>query len=326
MCDHVRHWGTVVDPEPTLWFKDLCTGLGHLLKCSVIHRDVKPQNVLVQRSRPVDHLKIGDFGNSCIATVESAVDGCTKELRKGLCTYNYAAPEILKEATYGFPCDVFSAGVLMYELFQEDPASTVIKVDKKNVMADVLPRTLAFIKEVDKQVQENSDMKELALIHAMLQEFQEKRRDINTILQDPLFTPTVPGGDALFTPTVPGGDESLGNHQQLCSAGLEDEKLSPGTHKESQAQGAPDANIHELLKVVADAAPILLPCTSGDRTAFLTRVPLLGQHKEHVLLQYILAGARYPSMMDIVAEQYSHLPTSNVYSCRPQGRKLQSHY
>ena len=112
------------------------------------------------------------------------------------------------------------------------------------------------------------------------------------------------------TPTVPGGDESLGNHQQLCSAGLEDEKLSPGTHKESQAQVAPDANIHELLKVVADAAPILLPCTSGDRTAFLTRVPLLGQHKEHVLLQYILAGARYPSMMDIVAEQYSHLPAT----------------
>ena len=232
MCDHVRHWGTVVDPEPTLWFKDLCTGLGHLLKCSVIHRDVKPQNVLVQRSQPVDHLKIGDFGNSCIAAVESAVDGCTKELRKGLCTYNYAAPEILKEATYGFPCDVFSAGVLMYELFQVDPAAAVIQADKQSVMADVLPRTLAFIKEVDKQVQENSDMKELALIHAMLQEFPEKRRDINTILQDPLFTPSGLGGD-----------ESLGNHQQLCSAGLEDEKLPPGTHKESQAQVAPDANV-----------------------------------------------------------------------------------
>ena len=293
LSDYVRHFGTLVDPEPTLWFKDLCTGLGHLFQCSVIHRDVKPQNVLVQRSQPVDHLKIGDFGNSCIATLESAMDGSTEELKKGLCTFNYAAPEILKESTYGFTCDVFNASVLMYELLQEDPTATVIALDKKDSMAEVLPRTQAFIGAVASQVQ-NSDMKELALIHAMLQEFPEARRDITSILQDPLFTPTGLGGD-----------KSLGNHQQLCSAGLEDEKLPPGTHKESQAQVAPDANILELFN---DAVPILLACTLGDRTAFLTRVPLLGQHKEHVLLQYILASAQYPSIMEIVAKQYSNLP------------------
>ena len=86
-----------------------------------------------------------------------------------MCTYAHAAPEILKQSTYNFKCDVFSAGVVMYESLQEDLQNTVIGVTKHDSMANVFPRTQEFIAAVASQVQ-NSDIMELALIHEMLQE------------------------------------------------------------------------------------------------------------------------------------------------------------
>jgi eukaryotic-like serine/threonine-protein kinase len=73
----------------------------------VVHRDLKPSNVLVE---PTGRVKLIDFGTSKL--VEE--DATATSLRA--LTPRYASPEQLRGEPAGVASDVFSAGVLLYEL------------------------------------------------------------------------------------------------------------------------------------------------------------------------------------------------------------------
>src|SRR6267142_3823409 len=70
--------------EKTLFYlEQVCSGLAHAHECGVIHRDIKPQNLLLTANRQV--VKIADFGVARFAANEGAIT------RVG--TNIYAAPE-----------------------------------------------------------------------------------------------------------------------------------------------------------------------------------------------------------------------------------------
>ncbi|MGH8527975.1 MAG: serine/threonine protein kinase, partial [Gammaproteobacteria bacterium] len=70
--------------ERTLFYlEQVCSGLAHAHECGVIHRDIKPQNLLLTADREV--VKIADFGVARLAATEGAIT------RVG--TNIYAAPE-----------------------------------------------------------------------------------------------------------------------------------------------------------------------------------------------------------------------------------------
>jgi len=70
--------------EKTLFYlEQVCSGLAHAHKCGVIHRDIKPQNLLLTADRQV--VKIADFGVARFEATEGAIT------RVG--TNIYAAPE-----------------------------------------------------------------------------------------------------------------------------------------------------------------------------------------------------------------------------------------
>jgi eukaryotic-like serine/threonine-protein kinase len=89
--------------------EQLCAGLGHAHGHGVVHRDVKPANVLV---RPDGHVTIVDFGIARLADQ-------TRQLTKTdalLGTFHYIAPERLKGETSDGRADVWSVGVMLYEM------------------------------------------------------------------------------------------------------------------------------------------------------------------------------------------------------------------
>src|SRR5438067_9011370 len=70
--------------EKTLFYlEQVCSGLAHAHACGVIHRDIKPQNLLLSADRQI--VKIADFGVARLAAHEGAIT------RVG--TNIYAAPE-----------------------------------------------------------------------------------------------------------------------------------------------------------------------------------------------------------------------------------------
>jgi serine/threonine-protein kinase len=88
--------------------RQLCEGLAHAHRHGIVHRDVKPANVLLTAA---DEVRIADFG---LARVPAST--MTKSGRM-LGTVQYMAPEQVEGAHVDHRADVFSVGAIAYELF-----------------------------------------------------------------------------------------------------------------------------------------------------------------------------------------------------------------
>lgn len=89
---------------------DICKALEVCQKYKIIHRDIKPSNIFVSDTRD---FKLGDFGVA--RTLEKTSSGLSK---KG--TYTYMAPEVYKGQSYGSNVDIYSLGIVMYKLLNNN--------------------------------------------------------------------------------------------------------------------------------------------------------------------------------------------------------------
>lgn len=99
------------DAENMQVFEDICAAMAHAHERNVIHRDLKPQNVLVDARN--NRGKVLDFG---LAKILDQGVGMTRT-GSALGTPYYMAPEQLKSAKHiDARADVFSLGVILYEI------------------------------------------------------------------------------------------------------------------------------------------------------------------------------------------------------------------
>ena len=96
---------TVID-----WGRQLAAALAYLHAHGVVHRDMKPENILVTRD---GSLKISDFGT---AMLEGARRLTWKHLSESLGTPDYMSPEQIQGGRGDARSDVYAWGVMMYEL------------------------------------------------------------------------------------------------------------------------------------------------------------------------------------------------------------------
>ncbi|XP_028202039.1 serine/threonine/tyrosine-protein kinase HT1-like [Glycine soja] len=82
---------------------DIARGMEYIHAQGIIHRDLKPENVLVDGEI---RLKIADFGIACEASKCDSLRG----------TYRWMAPEMIKGKRYGRKVDVYSFGLILWEL------------------------------------------------------------------------------------------------------------------------------------------------------------------------------------------------------------------
>lgn len=88
------------------YLKQISNGLKYLLQNNIIHRDLKPQNILVSK---VGTLKISDFGFARYFDKDILIQTiCGSPM--------YMAPEIMKNKKYDYKSDLWSIGVIFYEM------------------------------------------------------------------------------------------------------------------------------------------------------------------------------------------------------------------
>jgi len=94
---------------------EAATGIDHLHKEGVFHRDIAARNVLVDEHL---HVRVTDFGLARVKTVCASRGFYT---RSDLLPIKWSAPEALRHHQYSTSSDVFSFGVLLYEMFVRLP-------------------------------------------------------------------------------------------------------------------------------------------------------------------------------------------------------------
>ena len=89
---------------------DLCRALEICQRYNIIHRDIKPANIFISET---EDFKLGDFG---VARIASASTGAST--RAG--TVNYMAPEVFRGEKYTSNVDIYSLGLVMYQLLNNN--------------------------------------------------------------------------------------------------------------------------------------------------------------------------------------------------------------
>jgi len=109
------------------YFIQMMNGIKACHDVGIVHRDIKPQNLLMDGNF---QLKLTDFGLSFLGR-EGVDSGRIRMNTHYVGTRGYQAPELLKREAYTKACDIFSAGVVLFILLTGyPPFEQAIKTDK----------------------------------------------------------------------------------------------------------------------------------------------------------------------------------------------------
>lgn len=206
----------------------------------VVHRDLKPQNVMVTRGPHGYTAKVLDFGMAKL-TSQGGEEALPQLTREGMAvgTPRYIAPEQARGKQVGAWSDIYALGLLFYEMFTGERA---VKADtiESAIIAHVSPEPLA-LEEIDRV-----PMRIRPILMKMIEKKVAKRyqtaadviRDLRELETDTLaidLARTVPVGTRAVSGEAPLSRSPLGPSAQLAA--------TPG------AAGAPSSNQGENLEL-----------------------------------------------------------------------------
>lgn len=112
---------TLNDKERVSIIYEICLAMKHVHEANIIHRDLSPENILLDNKK---HVKISDFG---IATL---MDSETQSKTSGIGKLKFMAPELIREKThYNEKVDVFSFSVVLFYILTKGSIPDVSIID-----------------------------------------------------------------------------------------------------------------------------------------------------------------------------------------------------
>lgn len=169
--EYIKQQG-VVDPREAVYFiTQILRALKHAHDKGIVHRDIKPQNILLISDGTI---KVTDFG------IARFSENATRTMTDGaIGSVHYISPEQAKGSVTDARTDIYSAGVMLYEMltgklpFQSDNAVSVALMQLQN--DPIKPR------EINPNIPEGL---EEIIIRAMRKNPTERYQSANDMLSD----------------------------------------------------------------------------------------------------------------------------------------------
>eukprot|EP00058_Branchiostoma_floridae_P020277 XP_002605767.1 hypothetical protein BRAFLDRAFT_218343 [Branchiostoma floridae] len=137
---HLSQHGVFTEGEMKFYAAEIILGLEHMHSRSIVYRDLKPANILLDEH---GHVRISDLGLAC--------DFSKKKPHASVGTHGYMAPEVLaKGQAYDSSADWFSLGCMLFKLlkghspFRQHKTKDKHEIDRMTMTMDVdLPDSLS---------------------------------------------------------------------------------------------------------------------------------------------------------------------------------------
>ena len=187
--------------ESLHFITQIMRGLSHAHSRGIIHRDIKPQNIMVLRDGSV---KVADFGIACLANQGQTLT------QEALGSVHYISPEQARGDRIDARSDIYSAGVVLYEMltgrlpFEGDSAVSVAIQHLSSVPLaprDIDPSIPEPLELICMKAMNSDPNKRYASADAMIEDLEKFRRDPSVDMDYIRQELTAPAADT--EPTMP---------------------------------------------------------------------------------------------------------------------------
>lgn len=187
--------------ESLHFITQIMRGLSHAHSRGIIHRDIKPQNIMVLRDGSV---KVADFGIACLANQGQTLT------QEALGSVHYISPEQARGDRIDARSDIYSAGVVLYEMltgrlpFEGDSAVSVAIQHLSSVPLaprDIDPSIPEPLELICMKAMNSDPNKRYASADAMIEDLEKFRRDPSVDMDYIRQELTAPAADT--DPTMP---------------------------------------------------------------------------------------------------------------------------
>jgi len=222
MSNLIRRKTPIAIADKLRWMDELCAGAGYAHQMSLVHRDIKPANLMIDRS---GRLKILDFGIARML-------GIASNTAVMIGTPGYMAPEQITGEPVDHRSDLFSIGVVFYELLayaEPFPGDTLPMITHRIVheepapleqlVPDVSPDIIAIVRQAmrKRSAERFKDTETLRIAITRVRRRYESDDDWNR--------PTMPVG--FDTTPLPGANRGTGSARRRSNDAVGVAQMTP---------------------------------------------------------------------------------------------------
>ena len=223
--------------ESLHFITQIMRGLSHAHSRGIIHRDIKPQTIMVLRDGSV---KVADFGIACLANQGQTLT------QEALGSVHYISPEQARGDRIDARSDIYSAGVVLYEMltgrlpFEGDSAVSVAIQHLSSVPLaprDIDPSIPEPLELICMKAMNSDPNKRYASADAMIEDLEKFRRDPSVDMDYIRQELTAPAADTEPTMPIPTAQvaSAVKKHTGELRREREEEEEPPRRDKKSIA-------------------------------------------------------------------------------------------